>query len=180
MSKCDQSDLQRCSEEAHIFKQVHFQFLISLFSLGLHGRRGEMMVEPITPKPHTSHFIKDGFFQIPFLKSHNSASFRARELGEVSFDSKFLTDYHTGCNSISAKWDLFSVTYTISSTFFFLAKNVFIISQYLWRITIQLRHRSAPSFSPRQISNNLLSLISPPQTKFLTSINHSRLMYVRA
>ncbi len=38
-----------------------------------------------------------------FLKSHNS-SFWARELEEVSFDSKFLTYYHTGRNFILTKW----------------------------------------------------------------------------
>ncbi len=41
-------------------------------------------------------------FQILFLKSHISLSFWVRELGEVSFDSKFLTDYHTGRNF---KWE---------------------------------------------------------------------------
>ncbi len=46
-----------------------------------------------------SNFLKTGFFQIPFLKSHNSVSFWARELGEVSFDSRFITDYRTGHNS---------------------------------------------------------------------------------
>ncbi len=54
-----------------------------------------------------SHFLKKGFFQIPFLKFYNSVSFWARELGEVSFNSKFFIDYYTGHYSITAKWDLF-------------------------------------------------------------------------
>ncbi len=60
-----------------------------------------------------SYFLKMGFFQIPFLKSHNSVSFWARKLGEVLFDSKFFTDYHTSCNFISTEWDLLpgNVTY---------------------------------------------------------------------
>ncbi len=37
-----------------------------------------------------NHFLKTGFFQIPFLKFHDSISFWGRELGEVSTDSKFL------------------------------------------------------------------------------------------
>ncbi len=44
------------------------------------------------------------FFQITFFKSPNLVRFSAGELREVSFDSKFLTDYHTDCNSISSQW----------------------------------------------------------------------------
>ncbi len=51
---------------------------------------------------------KTDVLQIPFLKSHISLSSWARNLGEVSFDSKFLIDYHTGRNSISATCSLFS------------------------------------------------------------------------
>ncbi len=54
-----------------------------------------------------SCFPKTTFFYILFLKSHIPLSFWVRELGEVSFDSKLLTDYHAGCNSISATWSLF-------------------------------------------------------------------------
>ncbi len=43
-------------------------------------------------------------FKKPF--SWNDLSFWARELGEVSFDSKFLTDNHTSHNFISTMWDL--------------------------------------------------------------------------
>ncbi len=46
-------------------------------------------------------FLKTVFFQIPFLKSHNSVNFWAREFPKVLFDSKFLINFHTGRNSIS-------------------------------------------------------------------------------
>ncbi len=59
--------------------------------------------------------IFNSHFQIPFLNSHVSPSFWARELGEVSFNSKFLTDYLNGCNSILATWFLFSEKYTYIS-----------------------------------------------------------------
>ncbi len=44
---------------------------------------------------------------MPFLKFHILLSFWAAELRKVLFNYKFLTDYLTGCNSISATWSFF-------------------------------------------------------------------------
>ncbi len=45
-----------------------------------------------------SRFLENGFFQSQFLKSNNSVTFLATELGELSFDSEFIIDFHTDHN----------------------------------------------------------------------------------
>ncbi len=58
------------------------------------------------------HFLKIALFEIPFLKSQISLSFWAGELRDISFDPKFLTDYYTDRNSISATRYHFLEKYT--------------------------------------------------------------------
>ncbi len=57
------------------------------------------IVNRITNILKDHYFLEMAFFHIPFLKSHNSLSFWARELEEVLFGSKFFTDYHTSHNN---------------------------------------------------------------------------------